>query len=445
MAVWSEVSLHELGAARRCDAEFFQPEFIQAEEKARRGNMELLGNLALSIARGTQPEYIEGGEYLVLRSVNVQRGFLNDTRQEYVSAEFFMDNPRGQVQYGDVLMTSTGVGTLGRVTYNYSPDAHFADGHIAIMRDWVEVDPQYVALFLQTPTGIALIERRYRGSSGQIEIYPDDISSIPIPRFKPEEEGYIAALCRKSQQRRKDSQILYAEAEAILLDTLGLNAPIISNEIGYEREFSQVMRAERFDAQFFHPYYQNAMEILRQQKTCLGDVALLARRQFKAERGQEFQYIEIGDLSGAGMAQSTPIDAEEAPSRAQWVVMEGDVITSTVRPIRRLSALIEPYQAGYVCSSGFAVLEPQTVPPELLLLYLRLPIIAEILDLHTTATMYPAIATDVLMKIPFSAPSEEVVKDIVGKVSQSRQAYYAAQHLLEEAKERVESMIAEAA
>ncbi|MGA7933059.1 MAG: hypothetical protein WCA35_05890 [Kovacikia sp.] len=84
----------------------------------------------------------------------------------------------------------------------------------------------------------------------------------------------------------------------------------------------------------------------------------------------------------------------EAPSRAQWIVRKDDVITSTVRPIRRLTALIERNQDGYVCSSGFAVFQPAKVQPEVLLVYLRLPIICEILDLHTTASMYPAISTN---------------------------------------------------
>lgn len=173
----------------------------------------------------------------------------------------------------------------------------------------------------------------------------------------------------------------------------------------------------------------------------LGDVAPLARRPFKPQKGEEFRYIEIGDLSGDGRTESSLIAGEDAPSRAQNVVRSRDVITSTVRPIRRLSALIEPEQEGFVCSSGFAVLEPRDVEPELLLVYLRAPIVAEILDLHTTATMYPAIATDVLMEIPFSAPAPGIADEIVAKVRASRAARDDAQNLLERAKARVEALI----
>ena len=39
------------------------------------------------------------------------------------------------------------------------------------------------------------------------------------------------------------------------------------------------------------------------------------------------------------------------------------------------------------------VLTPEEIEPELLLVYLRLPLVCELLDLHTTASMYPAIST----------------------------------------------------
>ncbi len=90
---------------------------------------------------------------------------------------------------------------------------------------------------------------------------------------------------------------------------------------------------------------------------------------------------------------------DEAPSRAQWIVKPNDVITSTVRPTRRLSALIKPEQDNYICSSGFAVLKPTKVEPEVLLVYFRSPIVCKILDLHTTASMYPAISTEDLLSI----------------------------------------------
>ena len=124
-----------------------------------------------------------------------------------------------------------------------------------------------------------------------------------------------------------------------------------------------------------------------------------------------------------------------------WIVETNDVITSTVRPIRRLSALIEPEQNHYICSSGFAVLKPTKIEPEVLLIYLRSPIVCEILDLHTTASMYPSISTEDLLSIPITLPKESIRQEITEKVRESRKAREQSKQLLEIAKTGVERAI----
>src|SRR5690606_14726986 len=115
---------------------------------------------------------------------------------------------------------------------------------------------------------------------------------------------------------------------------------------------------------------QHLIDHLSDAGTTIGTVATPRREKFDAAKHGDFVYIEIGDLDGTGTTGSSRVAADEAPSRATWFVRPGDIITYTVRPIRRLSAQIAPDQDGYVCSSGFVVLDPTGVQPELLLTYL---------------------------------------------------------------------------
>ncbi len=148
-------------------------------------------------------------------------------------------------------------------------------------------------------------------------------------------------------------------------------------------------------------------------------------------------------MTVSGTVESKSIPAEEAPSRAQWIVKPDDIITSPVRPIRRLSALIQPEQSGFVCSSGFAVLQPKDIEPEVLLTYLRLPLVCELLDLHTTASMYPAISTTDILRIPISLPDGKSRQAIAEKVRESFVARKRAQAMLDTAKRAVEIAIEE--
>ena len=133
--------------------------------------------------------------------------------------------------------------------------------------------------------------------------------------------------------------------------------------------------------------------------------------------------------------------ARKRPAAATWIVQPGDVITSTVRPNRCLTRLIEPEQAENICSSGFAVLTPKGIPGELLFAYLRLPVICELMDLHTTASMYPAISTTDLMRLPFLLPDEATIKKAKQQITAARAARREAHALLENAKQAVEVAI----
>lgn len=75
------------------------------------------------------------------------------------------------------------------------------------------------------------------------------------------------------------------------------------------------------------------------------------------------------------------------------------------------------------------------------MIYLRSPIVCEILDLHTTASMYPAISAENLLKIPITLPKESTRQKITEKVMESRKAREQSKQLLEIAKTGVERAI----
>ena len=78
-------------------------------------------------------------------------------------------------------------------------------------------------------------------------------------------------------------------------------------------------------------------------------------------------------------------------------------------------------------------------------MYLRLPIICEIMDLYTSASMYPAILTTELLNLPVALPSNDVRRRVVRLVREFQETRREAHHLLEEAKRRVEAMVLEEA
>ena len=182
--------------------------------------------------------------------------------------------------------------------------------------------------------------------------------------------------------------------------------------------FRNVVGFGRWDAEYYRTKYQRALRFLADGGQSLADVAELRKHAFVPIGGMTFDYIEIGDVNTDGSISSRTVPGEEAPSRARWIVQANDLVISTVRRLRRLSAIVSREQEGFVCSSGFAVLKASGIFPEVLPVYLKNPLIAEILNLYATASMYPAVSTQDLMKLPFYRP--RATEEIVERVQRAR-------------------------
>lgn len=429
----------------RVDAEYFQPEFLRLEKILQEIPTKTLGELSTSIVNfGAYAlcnlfDYQESGvPYLFVG--NIKENFFDLNNLRYIS-ESVHDKllVKSQVKPNQVLITIAG--TIGNAAVvsglSEKVNSNQAIANISLKDGF---SPFYVSTFLNSRFGKGQTKRLIV-SNVQPNLLLIQVKSIQVPLLSWEQQLEIEITTKRGLAQLELSIKLYAEAEGLLLEALGLDEMDLSPQLSYTAMLDEVETVSRFDADYFQTKYQHALSILRQSGLQLQDVANLAKRRFVPSSGKPFEYIEISNITNDGGAESNTVMGEDAPSRAQFIVLPGDVITSTVRPIRRLSALIEPEQADFVCSSGFAVLEPFQIEPELLLVYLRLPIVAEILDLHTTATMYPAISASDLMQIPVSVPDKPIANAIVSKVRQAREARLVAKQLLGTSKERVERMI----
>lgn len=163
--------------SNRLDAEHFQPKYDELYERLELvGNIKPLGELLLSNQRGKQPTYSSDG-LPVLNSKHILRGSVSlniDNR----NASF--DENTLLIKQGDVLINGTGVGTIGRsASYLYEENA-IPDNHVTILRPKVELDPVYLSVFLNSVAGQLQVEKWFSGSSGQIELYPNDISKFRV-------------------------------------------------------------------------------------------------------------------------------------------------------------------------------------------------------------------------------------------------------------------------
>lgn len=437
MAVWSTVDKSATSTIFRLDAEFYKPEYLQFE-KATAGGVSL-SDVVQRIMHPVEITriYVDRGIRILLAQ-NIRPNRLEMAYAVYMPHTVQPVLAKNRLKRGDVVMTRSGANFGDTATFFGESEDVYACADCLVIRP-SNISGGYLSTFLNTRIGRGLLDRGSYGA-GQPHIAPTYLRELRIPRFG-KIESEVDSRVRRAHQKTKDAAAIYSEAEALLESALGLDKLDVTPRLFYERPYADVQAAARFDAEYFNPRMQNLIAALSRDGLTIADVAKLAKRRFKPTPGSEFQYIEIADVTSSGMADSSPLPGEEAPSRATWIVKPGDIITTTVRPIRRLSAIITDDQSGYVCSSGFAVLTPKGIAPELLVVYLRLPLVCELLDLHTTASMYPAISTADLMQIPIALPDESTRQKIVAKVCESFDARREARRLLNHAKAMVEKAI----
>ena len=95
---------------------------------------------------------------------------------------------------GDIIINSTGTGTVGRT--GYVDDTLFkeypkfvADSHVTVVRPLEHIDSKYIYLFLKSPVIQTDIEAKCSGSTNQIELATKTIQSYLIP-LPPATEQY---------------------------------------------------------------------------------------------------------------------------------------------------------------------------------------------------------------------------------------------------------------
>jgi len=442
MAQISIVRKSQLEGAMRLDAEYYQPKYFQNEAVigASAFTKSTLGELIYPIRNGF--DYRDFGEagHPYIRVGDVLFGEVNyrDAAKVDISSDTIKKDVK--IKVGDILFSRKGTFGRSAVVEDVFEGSIISSEIMRLRIKDERVNPYYLSTFLNSRIGFLQVERRTHGVSNY-SISQPDLQSVKIVIPPKELQLGIANLVKDAHHEKELSYTLYLQAEQLLLDAIGFKNLDLSHQLYWTVPFKKTKEANRLDAEHFQPKYEHALTLLGQSGLQVKDVAKVRKDPFKARAGQPFNYIEIGNVHSNGLADSERGLGEDAPSRATWVVHTNDVITSTVRPIRRLSALIGEEQEGYVCSSGFVVLQAAGIQPEVFLVFLRLPIVCEILDLKTKASMYPAISTDDLLELPVAVPPKRVSQHIVQLIGDGHRAWRRARQLLEEAKSKVENLI----
>jgi type I restriction enzyme S subunit len=135
-----------------------------------------IGESASLISRGITPKYDDDAPGIVINQKCIRNRMVN---LDFARRQSKQVPPQKFVQFGDVLINSTGAGTLGRVAQLlFEIDECTVDSHVTIVRPKEDVPVYYFGLHL---TGLeSYVATLGRGATNQTELSKDDIAALEI-------------------------------------------------------------------------------------------------------------------------------------------------------------------------------------------------------------------------------------------------------------------------
>jgi type I restriction enzyme S subunit len=125
-----------------------------------------IGNISCFLSRGISPKYDDKSNDLVINQKCIRDGKLNLSLARKHSKNV---PPEKMARFGDVLINSTGVGTLGRVAQVYQElKSYTVDSHVSIVRPDNNVSIDYFGISLMNLQ--SHFEGMGAGSTGQTEL-----------------------------------------------------------------------------------------------------------------------------------------------------------------------------------------------------------------------------------------------------------------------------------
>lgn len=222
MAVWSSVGIVDVLGFDRIDADYFKPNDLQVIEKIADANGTELGSIA-DILNGRTPQgYDDSGSLAVVRSGDLVAPLIYPT----CGRPFLRARPtpeRVRLHQGDILISSIGMGSIGKISLVVDPTDLITVSEVTILRN-AKIPPEFLFAYLSSPTGQSQIEREVTGATGQQHLLKSKIARVAIPAMPDNIDAPLRDAVQKAYQAERRVRLAYSEAEAVLEAALGLDA-----------------------------------------------------------------------------------------------------------------------------------------------------------------------------------------------------------------------------
>ncbi|MEM4326030.1 MAG: restriction endonuclease subunit S [Candidatus Pacearchaeota archaeon] len=444
MIAYSIILKSQLEGALRLDAEYYQPEYLKVAKLLK--DYKPLKNFVEKIIhpQEVKREYSNTG-YLFVLSQNLRENYFDFSEKFFIGESTSKQITKNLLKKGDILTVRTGNIGLAAVFWG-SNDKVYTSADVIVIKN-SKVSPFFISTFLNSKFGRIYLNRIIYGAL-QPHITPKLLGEIPLPIFSEKEIENIDTLVKGALLNLQEAELLYSQAENLLLEELGLKDFKVEDELCYIVNLSEVKSAHRADAEYFQPKYERLLEKIKYKKEKLSDL-LSSPIKKGIEIGEEqYQdegklFIRVSNLSKQGIIDRDQKYLNEElyqKLKKDFQPKVGEVLLTKDATPGIAYVLKEPIE-GIIASGILRLKLKEEIEPEYLALIINSIVGQYQVERDTGGSVIlhwrPEQVEDFIVPI-LPKPIQQKIADLVQKSHEARKK---AKQLLEQAKQRVEELI----
>lgn len=330
----------------------------------------------------------------VLRSNNIdlESSSLDLSEIKYLREDFIIPDDRKLVANSIFICMSNGSKQhVGKVAFIPEDMDYAFGGFMGLIVPSSEVSAKYVFYACQSSAYRSFLSQVGNGI-GITNLRFSDMEKFefPVPSLADQQRIVAELDLLSGIVEKKNAQLRTLErlAESLLIETFG-------NLIANDRNWRMGTLNE---------FIEDKKRILRATKFYKPDEVV--------------HYIDISSIDNKAhsMTSTTEFVFNEAPSRAQQIVQNGDVLVSMVRPNLRNVAIVSSEDKNLVASSGFCVLRSLSSNGEFLKQLVLSDFFTDYLLTRVSGANYPAVREEDIKECKLGIPPAELQLEFSNKI-----------------------------
>ena len=288
----SIIKKSDIQEARRFDAEFFKPEYLETLSLIKKTNFK---PLSFFISNGyrvvyenteifSKDEAIKEKNVNFLQASDIDGYYLKDElgKVKYSDWERY---PKGRIKRGEILIEVKGNAEKIAIVPDNYPLNTLVSGSLYKFTP-INVSGEFLLIWLTCKHGQNLKSKLKRNLMVHF-IGKDDLYNIPVPIFSQSFQLQIEKIVKFAYEKQAQSKQLYKEAEEALLKEVGLLDYKPEHILSFQTTKKETDEAERFDAEYFQPKYEEIIKKIEKYKNGWDFVKNIVHHKKGVEVGSE--------------------------------------------------------------------------------------------------------------------------------------------------------------